>query len=296
MQTRRSTFALTLAVVCALTTSSAQAGSRRPDRPTINVKVSVSAIGNTVRYSRTRKGVARLTPAVRSNPAPIRCSRWSTTELVGTGEDAITIVHRWRQCFSVATGRPTGQAREIPGDAAGTPSTTEVWTAVVPDPVILRQNASRSVTQRLAYVWLPLSYFHGIPVDLRSSNGEVLSGAATARAVQVTVHPGWGGEANATDCTLEAQFPYDKAVGYWDQRSCGLIYMKSSIDEPHGVYMARATVTWSVTAVIEGEPADPATVVTQSETPVRVEELQALVTCMGGGENSCPATGAKIRK
>lgn len=287
MQTRRTTFVIGATAVCALIASSAQAGSRKPDRPVSGKKVTVSASGNTVRYTKARAGTAKAVPPARANPAPVHCNRWSTTEVTGTGEAAITITHRWKQCFSVATGRPTGQLREILGDSGSTPNTTEIWTAVVPDPVILRENSNRFVAQRLAYLWLPLEYFHGIRVDLRSSDGGVLPGAATARATQVIVHPGWGSEDNTTDCTVDAQFPYDRSVGYWDQRSCALVYMKSSIDEPNGAYVARATVTWAVTAVIEGEVADPATVVTQGETAVRVEELQALVTCIGGGESSC---------
>ena len=79
---------------------------------------------------------------------------------------------------------------------------------------------------------------------------------------------------------------------YWDQRSCGLLYMKSSIDEPGGAYMATATVTWVVNATIEGEPADPAIVITDGQAAFRVEELQALVTCVGGNEASCQSNGS----
>ena len=287
MQARLATFVVGLLTVSALMTPCARAGSRKPDRPRSVGRVLVSTSGNMVRYTKGRAGTAKATPPLKANPAPVHCNRWTTTELVGSGEAAITISHRWKQCFSVATGRPTGQPREIPGDSGTTPNTTEIWTAVVPDPIILRENANRSVTQRLAYLWLPLEYFHGIKVDLRSSDGSVLPGAATARATQVIVHPGWGSEDNTTDCTVDAQFPFDRSVAYWDQRSCALVYMKSSINEPNGAYIARATVMWSVSAVIEGEAADPATVVTQGETAVRVEELQALVTCIGGGENSC---------
>ena len=157
----------------------------------------------------------------------------------------------------------------------------------MPDPVIERENTARFVTQRLAYVWLPVAYFNGIRVDLRSSTGAVLPGAAVARATRVVINPGWGGEANSMDCTLEAQFPFDPVVGYWDQRSCGLLYMKSSLGEPGGVYVATASVTWSVTAVIEGEAVDAATVVTQGQAAFRVEELQALVTCVGGRSSDC---------
>ena len=68
---------------------------------------------------------------------------------------------------------------------------------------------------------------------------------------------------------------------------------ESSIDEPHGTYAVTATVTWTVSAVIDGEPADPATLVTDGQIAVRVEELQALVTCVGGSELSCQPNEAR---
>jgi hypothetical protein len=148
------------------------------------------------------------------------------------------------------------------------------------------------VTQRTAWVWLPPTYFQGISVDLRSSSGTVRPGAATARAIQVVLHPGWGGANNGVECTTEAQFPYDSAREFWDQLSCGLWFMKSSVDEPGGAYNVTTTVEWQVNAVVDGEVAETATVVTDSQTSVRVEELQALVTCVGGSSGSCP-TGSK---
>ena len=282
---------LAIPVVVALlvlaSTGTAGAGSRSPSRPPSGGKIKTSSSGNTVRYSRSRAGVVKKTPAVRVEQPAVRCSRWTTTETVGAGEDAKLIVHSWRQCFSVATGRPTGPAREMGGDSGGTGPSEDVWTAIVPDPVILRENSTRFVTQRLSWVWLPPEYFRGIPVTLRSTSGATATGAATARAIEVSLHPGWGGPGNAVDCTTDAQFPYDRAKGYWEQRSCGLLYMKSSIREPGGAYTATATVTWVVNASIDGEPADPAIVVTDGQATFRVEELQALVTCVGGNEAAC---------
>ncbi len=264
----------------------AEAGSRSPSRPASGTRIRTSSAGNTVRYSRSRAGVPRRTAAVRVVPPAVRCNRWTTTDVIGVGEDAIEVVRHWRQCFSVSTGRPTGPPRLVLADG-GTGPAEDVWTAVVPDPLILRENSARFVTQRWSWVWLPPEYFRGIPVALRSTSGATVSGAATARAIEVAIHPGWGGPSNAVDCTLDAQFPYDRSKGYWEQRSCGLMYMKSSLDEPGGVYRATATVTWEVNATIEGEAADPAIVVTDGQASFRVEELQALVTCVGGSEIVC---------
>jgi hypothetical protein len=287
---------LAILVAVALSTTlvvpAAQAGSRAPTRPERSGKIRTASSGNTVRYSRSRAGIVKKTPAVRVAQPAVRCNRWTTTETVGEGEEAKVIVHSWRQCFSVASGRPTGPPREIPGDSGGTGPGEDVWTAVVPDPVILRENSARFVTQRLSWVWLPPEYFRGIPVLLRSTSGATATGAATARAIDVSLHPGWGGTGNAIDCTTDAQFPYDRAKGYWEQRSCGLLYMKSSIHEPGGTYTATATVTWVVNATIDGEPADPAVVVTDGQATFRVEELQALVTCVGGNETACPSSGS----
>ncbi len=283
-------------VVSALMTPCALAGSRKPARPDSGKKVKVTTSGNTVRYEKSRAASKRQTPALRVNPSPVHCNRWTTTEPVGSGPTKTTITHYWKQCFSVATGRPTGPPREIPGDNGGTPGGIETWTAVVPDPRILRENQTRFLAQRLAYVWLPPEYFNGIAVSLQSSSGTVVSGGATARATDVVIHPGWGDAGNAINCTEQAQFPYDRNVGYWDQRSCPLLFMKSSIDEPGGTYTIRATVTWAVTAIIDGEVADPAVIVTEGETTVRVEELQALVTCVGGQEAACQETSSNQRK
>ena len=283
--------AVTAVSSIAISAPTAGAGSRTGTRPAAYGKVSVSASGNTVRYIRSLGGTLRVKPPVKVSRPSVVCRRWTVFETVGVEPNQTVVEHYWRLCYSASTGRPIGDAKEIGGDVTGTPGTDDVWTAVVPDPVIMRENQVRFVTQRVAYLWLPAEYFHGIRVDLRSDSGAVLKGAAIARATQVMINPGWGGEANSTDCTLEAQFPYDRSVGYWDQRSCGLVYMKSSIDEPGGVYTATATVTWEVTATIDGLPVDAAVVVTEGETPVRVEELQALVTCTGGGESSCPAQG-----
>jgi hypothetical protein len=281
-----------VALSTTLAVSAAQAGSRAPTRPERSGKIRTASSGNTVRYSRSRAGIAKKTPAVRVAQPAVRCNRWTTTETVGEGEGAKVVVHSWRQCFSVATGRPTGPPREIPGDSGGTGPSEDVWTAVVPDPVIMRENSARFVTQRLSWVWLPPEYFRGIPVLLRSTSGTTATGAATARAIDVSLHPGWGGAGNAIDCTTDAQFPYDRAKGYWEQRSCGLLYMKSSIHEPGGTYTATATVTWVVNATIDGEPADPAVVVTDGQATFRVEELQALVTCVGGNEAACQSSGS----
>ncbi len=279
--------AVALAAAALLSAPIAEAGSRAPTRPPSGGKIRTSSSGNTVRYSRSRAGVPKRTPGLRVVPPAVRCRRWTTEEVQGVGEVAVVVVHSWRQCFSVATGRPTGPAREIPGESGGTQPTEDVWTAIVPDPVILRENSARFVTQRLSWIWLPPEYFRGIAVTLRSSSGATATGAATARAIDVTIHPGWGGAGNAIDCTLDAQFPYDRSKGYWEQRSCGLLYMKSSINEPGGVYTATATVTWEVNATIDGEPADPAIVITDGQAAFRVEELQALVTCVGGNETAC---------
>ncbi len=291
MRTRLAiTVALTTATICALTTSAAEAGSRKTDRPKVGGRVSVSASGNTVRYSRTRVA-AKRTSSAPTNAGAVRCRRWKTSEVVGPKEDApeeeqVLVVHYWRQCFSVSTGRATGPVREV-GPLISASAGEEVWTAVVPDPVLLRENGSRFVTQRLSYVWLPAEYFRGLSVDLRSSSGQVLPNAAVARAVSVLVHPGWGSEDNTMDCTEDAQFPFDRRIDYWNQRSCGLQYMKSSVNEPGGAFTARVTVTWVVTAVIDGEGVDSATVVTRGSSQIRVEELQALVTCIGGSANAC---------
>ena len=283
---------IALALAATLAMPAADAGSRAPTRPSRSGKIQTSSSGNTVRYARSRAGVAKTTPAVRVVPPAVRCTRWTTTATEVVGEEVEVVVRRWKQCFSVASGRPTGPAREIGGDAGGAGPVEDVWTAVVPDPVILRENSARFVTQRLSWVWLPPEYFRGIPVALRSTSGATATGAATARAIDVALHPGWGGTGNAIDCTVDAQFPYDRAKGYWDQRSCGLLYMKSSINEPGGVYTATATVTWEVNATIDGEPADPAIVVTDGQATFRVEELQALVTCIGGNEAACQANGS----
>jgi hypothetical protein len=290
MRTRLA-ISLSIAVLSFVSVPTAEAGSRAPTRPSSGGKIRTSSSGNTVRYSRSRAGVAKKTPAVRVEQPAVRCRRWMTTETVGTGDNAKVIVRSWRQCFSVATGRPTGPPREISGDSGGSGPSEDVWTAVVPDPVILRENSARFVTQRLSWVWLPPEYFRGIPVLLRSSSGASATGAATARAIDVALHPGWGGPGNAFDCTTDAQFPYDRTKSYWEQRSCGLLYMKSSVHEPGGVYTATATVTWVVNATIDGEPAEPAIVVTDGQAAFRVEELQALVTCVGGNETACPTIG-----
>lgn len=263
----------------------ARAGSRVPKRPDAVGKVAVKASGNTVRYTVTRGGRARVIPGKKTNPDVVTCRRW-TTETSATADGAVVVTHhRWRQCFS--KGRPTGPAKEIPAEASGSQPSEDVWTAVVPDPVIQRQNGVRFVTQRMAWVWLPAQYFQGIRVDLRSNTGQTRAGAAVARATQVIVHPGWGGESNGLDCTVAASFPYEPSTPFWDQKSCGLLYMKSSVDEPGGSYLMTATVTWDVNAVIDGETADPATVTTEGQIAVTVEELQALVTCVGGHENDC---------
>ena len=109
-------------------------------------------------------------------------------------------------------------------------------------------------------------------------------------------HPGWGGEGNAVDCTVEASFPYESSTPFWDQKSCGLLYMKSSVDEPGGSYVMTATVMWDVNAVIDGETADPATVTTDGQIAVTVEELQALVTCVGGHETDCNTSANPAEK
>ena len=67
------------------------------------------------------------------------------------------------------------------------------------------------------------------------------------------VGPGFGGGASALDCTAEAQFPYDTARPFWDQLSCRLWYMKSSLDEPGGVVHGHGDRGVAVDAVIDGE-------------------------------------------
>ena len=285
-----------LPVVIGLATSfvvatPAEAGRRDPKAPPSGgVKVTTS--GNQVRYTVKRAGKPGGPGKVKVNPGSVTCRRWSTFETVVVDEVRTVVEHRWRQCFSIVTGRPTGPAREITPDAGGSAPSEEVWTAVVPDPVLQRQNGARFVTQRTGWVWLPPSYFRGISVDLRSSFGEVRRGGATARATQVVVHPGWGGPNNGLECTTEAQFPYDTSREFWDQLSCGLWFMKSSIDERGGAYTVTTTVEWQVNATVDGEIAEAASVVTDSQTAVRVEELQALVTCVGGSSTSCP-TGSR---
>ena len=273
----------------------AQAGRRDPNTPTRGVRVTTS--GSTVRYTVNRDGKPRTPGRAIVNPGSITCRRWTTIETILRPVDvvAVTITHYWKQCFSTVTGRPTGPAREYDPGGGGAPPTEEIWTAVVPEPVIQRENGVRFVTQRTAWVWLPPAYFRGITVNLRSSTGEIRAGGATARAVQVLVNPGWGGPDNSVDCTVEAAFPYDTGRPFWDQESCGLWYMKSSLDEAGGVYRATATVVWEVNAVIDGEPADTATVVTDGQAAFRVEELQALVTCVGGSPSSCPADRSGTR-
>jgi hypothetical protein len=287
---RRACLAVTIALL-ASASQPALGGTRIPKTPgSGGVKVSTS--GNQVRYTVRRAGKPGGPGKAKSNPGTVTCKRWSTFETVTVDGVRTAVEHRWRQCFSTVTGRPTGPAREVTPDTGGTAPAEEVWTAVVPDPVLQRQNGVRFVTQRTAWVWLPPVYFRGISVDLRSSSGALRSGAATARAVQVVVHPGWGGPNNGVDCTTEAQFPYDSARDFWDQLSCGLWFMKSSADEPGGAYKVTTTVEWQVNATVDGEVAETATVVTDSQTSVRVEELQALVTCVGGSSQSCP-TGNK---
>ena len=272
----------------------AQAGSRTPKTPG-NGGVKVTTSGNQVKYTVKRAGRPGGPARVRVNPGSVTCRYRSVSEIVTVGGTNTVVEHRWRQCFSTATGRPTGPEREIiPGPGGSAPS-EEVWTAVVPDPVLQRQNDVRFVTQRTAWVWLPPQYFRGIRVDLRSSTGQLRPGAATARAIQVVVNPGYGGPAAGIDCTAEAQFPYDGARDFWDQSACGLWFMKSSIDEPGGAYTATVTVAWEVNAVVDGAVAETATVVTDSQAAIRVEELQALVTCVGGSAGSCP-TGNTTRK
>ena len=283
--------------LCLAATEPALAGRRDPKTPPRGVKVTTS--GATVRYTVNRAGKPRTPGRVRVNPGSVTCRRWTTIETLVSGPPekpvTTTITHYWKQCFSTVTGRPTGPAREYDPGGGGVPAAEEVWTAVVPDPVIQRENGVRFVTQRTAWVWLPPEYFRGITVDLRSSTGELRSGGATARAVQVLVNPGWGGAGTSVDCTVEAAFPYDRGRPFWDQESCGLWYMKSSLDESGGVYRATATVVWEVNAVIDGEPADTATVVTDGQAAFRVEELQALVTCVGGSPSSCPADRSGTR-
>ena len=279
---------LTLAAsLLAASAGPAVATRRTPDAPSRG-GVRVTTSGNQVKYTVARAGRPATPGVVRSTPPPVRCSRWSTFETIVVGEVRTVVEHRWRQCFSTVTGRPTGPAREIGLDGAG--PVEEVWTAEVPDPLLQRQNGVRFVTQRTAWVWVSPAYYRGIRVDLRSNTGEVRSGGAVARATQVIINPGFGGTATGLDCTGEAQFPYDSARPFWDQLSCPLWYMKSSLDEPGGVYRATATVVWSVDAVIDGEAADTATVVTDGQASFRVEELQALVTCVGGSSSSCRST------
>ena len=196
------------------------AAVRRDPRAPHTGGVRVTTSGNQVRYTVNRAGRPATPGVVRSTPPPVRCSRWSTTETVVVDGVATLVTHRWRQCFSTVTGRPTGPAREI-GVEGATP-TEEVWTAEVPDPVLQRQNGVRFVTQRTAWVWLPPAYFRGIRVDLRSNSGEVRPASAVARATEVIINPGYGAASSGIDCTTEAQFPYDTARPFWDQQSCGL--------------------------------------------------------------------------
>ena len=145
----------------------ADAGQRIPKTPTRGVKVTTS--GSTVRYTVNRAGRPRTSGRVRVNPGSITCRRWTTIETIVNGPPGkpvvTTVTHYWKQCFSTVTGRATGPAREYDPGAAGVPPAEEVWTAVVPDPVIQRENGVLFVTQRSAYVWLPPAYYRGITVD-----------------------------------------------------------------------------------------------------------------------------------
>ena len=98
-----------LAAVAA-TMTTAGAGSRTPSRPRSIGKVRVEASGNKVRYSRARTGAP---PS--SNPGSVTCRRWSTVEMVPVLGSIVLVAveHRWRQCFSISTGRPTGRRRPI---------------------------------------------------------------------------------------------------------------------------------------------------------------------------------------
>lgn len=289
---------ITIGAVFSASMGPAIAGRRDSTSPITGVRVTTS--GSMVRYVVNRTGKPKTAARVRVNPGAVTCRRWTTSETIvtvvaGPPEKRVSTVvtHFWKKCFSSVTGRPTGPAREYVPSVGGVPPSEEVWTAVVPDPVIQRENGARFVTQRMAWVWLPPQYFRGITVDLRSSTGEVRVGGATARAVEVVFDPGWDSGGLGVDCTVEAAFPYDRGREFWDQKSCGLWYMKSSLDEPGGVYRATVSVAWEVNAVIDGEPADVATVVTDSQAFFRVEELQALVTCMGGSPSSCPADSSR---
>ena len=140
-------------------------GRRDPKTPSRGVRVTTS--GSTVRHTVNRAGKPRTPGRVAVNPGSVTCRRWTTIEMVVGGPPekpvATTITHYWKQCFSTVTGRPTGPAREYdPGGGGVPPAAEEVWTAVVPDPVIQRENGVRFVTQRTPWVWLPPAYFRGI--------------------------------------------------------------------------------------------------------------------------------------
>jgi hypothetical protein len=157
---------------CVLLATPAEAGRRDPKAPSAGgVKVTTS--GNQVKYTVRRAGKPGGPGKAKFNPGTVTCKRWSTFEPVTVDGVRTVLEHRWRQCFSTVTGRPTGPAREVTPDTGGTAPAEEVWTAVVPDPVLQRQNGARFVTQRTAWVWLPPTYFRGISVDLRSSSGLV---------------------------------------------------------------------------------------------------------------------------
>ena len=279
-----------IAFTLALSGVRAEAGNRSPKVPSSG-DVKVQSSGNTVKYTVSRNGKPKTPAKAKVTPGSVTCRRWSVFTTVEADGVKTVVEHFWKQCFSTVTGRPTGPAREVVPGVGGVAPSEEVWTAIVPDPVLQRQNDVRFVTQRTAWVWLPPVYFRGISVDLRSTTGEVRRGGAIARAIEVNVNPGFGGEANGVDCSEQAQFPYDTARAFWDQLSCPLWFMKSSIDEPNGAYRVAVTVAWTVNATIDGEVADTATVVTDSTTLLRVEELQALVTCVGGSASSCPVDG-----
>ena len=90
----------------------ANAGQRVPKTPTRGVRVTTS--GSTVRYTVNRAGKPRTPGRVRVNPGSVTCRRWTTVESVVSGppEKPVTAVvtHFWKQCFSMATGRPTWRA------------------------------------------------------------------------------------------------------------------------------------------------------------------------------------------
>jgi hypothetical protein len=84
----------------------AEAGRRDPKAPSSGgVKVTTS--GNQVKYTVRRAGKPGRPGKAKSNQGAVTCKRWSTIETVTVDGVRTIVEHRWGQCFSTVTGRPT---------------------------------------------------------------------------------------------------------------------------------------------------------------------------------------------